>query len=278
MGNDSENQSQSNPQNHKKKFVEDVLMELPYAKAIRNYFFREGKAFYDGFLVFAILAGLIGWFAALKGYEYGAKNLESTKGELKDAKQDRDKYQLMLAPFQAMAIQVYTNIPIDKRLDYLAAQFSSVSSNLTATLESQNPSFQLYCNDKLITNGSVISLKNNRTVGLTVRNTSPVTAEHVAMQFMAPSGLAVSNLIGNPFWQPINAAAVDNVNMEIHKSDLVSDWEWKANDSIPGYGLKEVNSFDISTNMNWPVIGGAVFKVYADRSKCQEFVVTLEFE
>jgi uncharacterized membrane-anchored protein YhcB (DUF1043 family) len=127
-----------------KQFLHTLIDELPHAKAIQGFIYREGKAVWNGWIVFGIIAAIVAWFAFSKGYDFGAKKLESVQGELKDAKQDRDKYQMMLAPFQAMAMQIYTNVPIDKRLEHLTAQFSSTSSNLLAALDADKPVFELY--------------------------------------------------------------------------------------------------------------------------------------
>jgi len=161
------------------QFVEDFVSEFPYAKPILKYIRREGRAIYDGFIVFGIIALIIGWFAFSKGYDYGAKALETTKGELKDAKGDRDKYQLMLAPFQAMAIQVYTNVPLDKRLDYFTSQFLTFKTNLLTDIEAEKPFFDFFINNRLVTNGSVISVKESRQLEINIRNSSEISAENL---------------------------------------------------------------------------------------------------
>ena len=239
-------------------------------------------------MFFGILALLGGCFTCSLGYEWGTKKLETVRkddnkqidtlaGQLKDAKQERDKNQLLLAPFQAMAIQVYTNVPIDKRLEYLTAQVGSISSNLLTTIESERPSFDLYFYDKLITNGSTISLKENRTVSLTVRNASSITAEQLTVLFLTPNGIATTNLIGGDFWKPFDVKSLDISNTTIVRNQKFNSWQWISQDPVQGIGLKSVNTFSITTNMTWPVIGDAEFRVSANNSKLQRYVVTLEF-
>jgi hypothetical protein len=114
----------------------------------------------------------------------GANKLESVKGELKDAKQERDKYQVMLAPFEAAALKLYTNVPASEGLQQLSDQILSAQSNLLISLESQRPSFDLYNDTRLITNGSIISLKENRTLELHVYNATPCNSRTINRNFL----------------------------------------------------------------------------------------------
>jgi hypothetical protein len=257
MGNESDKSPQvpetsepakKNNDPQKKFFWEVVEQQWPIVKLIRAYIRREGKAIWDGWMFFGILALLGGCFTCSLGYEWGTKKLETVRkddnkqidtlaGQLKDAKQERDKNQLLLAPFQAMAIQVYTNVPIDKRLEYFTSQFLSFKTNLLTEIESERPSFQLYNDNILITNGAVISIKKDRTVKLNVRNASKITAEQLKILVIAPAGIATTNFIGGAFWNSSEVGMYSSADARIAPTELLNGWEWVAQIPFAGYTI-----------------------------------------
>jgi hypothetical protein len=120
--------------------VEDLSWDIPFARTIGNFFIREGKAVKNGWLAVAIIAGITFWLThsltevnidtEISGVtNYFNGEISNLRGQLTDAKQDRDKYQVMLAPFEAMAIAKYTNAPLDQRLDLLANQMGTIQTN-----------------------------------------------------------------------------------------------------------------------------------------------------
>lgn len=274
MSDEPEKQPDEKEKSPSRIFLEEVAETLPYAKPIRKFVHREGKAIYDGFIVFGILAILLALYAFSKGYGFGASKLESVKGELKDAKQDRDKYQIMLAPFQAMAIKIYTNVPIEERMEFFTVQMSQSQSNILNALESEKPSFELSINDEIVTNGSKIYLKQPRVVRLTVANVSSVTAEQLQIDLETPSEIDKTNISAGFSWKEEPLSTVKNKDNSI----MPSGYHWMAKSDFaiaPRHGFA-LSDLEISTNI--PYSGMDVrFDVYAARSKLQTYRITLMF-
>jgi hypothetical protein len=133
-----------------KQFLEDLSWDVPFARAFGNLLLRlfvaEGKAVRHGWFAFVVFIGVAVWITHSRtegdideklsgitnyfsGQISGLNNqLSDLKGQLKDARQDRDKYQMMLAPFEAMAIAKYTNAPMDQRLDLLGNEMTAMES------------------------------------------------------------------------------------------------------------------------------------------------------
>ena len=253
-----------------KQFLHTLIDELPHAKAIQGFIYREGKAVWNGWIVFGIIAAIVAWFAFSKGYDFGAKKLESVQGELKDAKQDRDKYQMMLAPFQAMAMQIYTNVPIDKRLEHLTAQFSSTSSNLLAALDADKPVFELYIQNTLITNHSVISLKESRQLEMVIQNVSLVTADGLSVDLETPTGVTPTNIVFGADWR-IQPPTRGLSNGSFLTNFYAYHWAFKAYAPLASNGAQEVNPIVFSTNMSYhkpPAINSITTTGYGYRLGC----------
>jgi len=109
-----------------KQFLEDLSWDITFVRAFGNLFlgilYEEGKGVKSGWFAFIIFTVIAFW----GGFHYSERNIDAKlsgitnyfggelgkrdadisnlKGQLCDAKQDRDKYQMMLAPFEAMAI------------------------------------------------------------------------------------------------------------------------------------------------------------------------------
>src|ERR1039457_5822363 len=71
------------------EFVEQLSSTV---KLIRAYIKRDGKAIWDGWIFFGILAIVIAYYAPTKGYDYGTKTLEKKKTEFQETLNDaKDK-------------------------------------------------------------------------------------------------------------------------------------------------------------------------------------------
>jgi hypothetical protein len=63
----------------------------------------------------------------------------------------------------------------------------------------------------------------------------------------------------------------------MHVNLLQHAWEWVSDKSVIGLNTQQVNSFEITPEMKFPVIGDVIFKVSANNSKVQTYTVTLIF-
>lgn len=122
-------------------------------------------------------------------------SISELNGELTDAKQDRNHYQEMLAPFEAMAIAKYTNAPMDQRLDLLTESMDSFT-NILNEIQSEKPKLQLRINGIIlpyvdnspgaVVTGTQISIKKTDAISITISNSSVNTASHIVIDFLAP--------------------------------------------------------------------------------------------
>ena len=270
--------------------IEEGVKKILFGTQIKEFFFPDGKHLRNDWLVIVIVIGLSVYGGLV--YETHILNPKITKltdsvklkddaiselkGELKDAKQDRDKYQLQLAPFQAMAIKIYTNVLADERLDAFADQLTSVSSNLVAAIESERPYFEFYINNRLVTNGSSVSLKANRRLELIVRNISSATAEGLSVELSAPLGVDPTNLICGQSWMgmPLGTTVENGV---ISTNAMAYRWVIKSVRPIPERNSFGADTLELSTNLTYPVMTFQ-FDLYAVRSKRQTYIITLTFQ
>ena len=196
------------------------------------------------------------WGAELVKREFDISEL---KGEMADAKHDRDHYQEMLAPFEAYAIAKYTNAPLDQRLEF----YGQTLSVITNELASDKPVIYLEINGTKITSfespkpGEImpttpVLLNTNRQIVLHIFNDSMVTAEHLTIDFMAD--IDPTNVLSDQWF------------LEPPSSNGWNHWHLVATDS---YGASQAwypQTIIISQNFNQPILT-AQFSIHADRSK-----------
>jgi hypothetical protein len=204
------------------------------------------------------------------------KNLTSLDGQLKEVKQDRDKYQMMLAPFQAMAVKLYTNTPVEDRLNLFSSQMFNISSNLSFEMERERPKFIIYVNDKLITNNSTISLEDTRELFITVKNLSPISASGLSVDFSIPVGISATNLLFGADWhqEPPTTDTIDNV---ITTNIIFYHWEWMAARVVAPYGGFQVSSIKFLTNTTY-IATCAIIEVYAEHSEREILEITIKLK
>ena len=256
--------------------VDDLLWDIPFARPIWKFFVREGKAVKHGWVAVAVIVGITVWFTYSRTEsEIDAKISELTndfnsqisdlKGQLTEAKQDRDKYQLMLAPFEAMAIAKYTNAPLDQRLDLLTAAMTTIT-NVLSDIESSRPTFDLLIYDSPITNGQVIVLKKSRELKIGAGNKGEMTAKHVTIDFSTP--IAASNVIFNSDWQP------EPVVKSVNGTDY-NHWVATATLSAGKHDAFLAAQITISTNFTEPSFPISI-RIHSDESKTQFYDLTIQ--
>ena len=256
--------------------IEDLSWDIPFARPVWNFFVREGKAVKNGWVAVLIIAAIVFWFthswtqdgvdAKISGLENSFKSqISEIKGQLDDAKQDRDKYQLLLAPFQAMAIAKYTNAPLEQRLELYSQTLSAVTNELESDrpiihLEINGQKFTSYVSPKL---GTAIQLtplilNTNRQIALQIYNDSETTAEHATVDFMADT-------------DPTNIVA-DQWTLEPKSSGGMNHWRSVSDESIGSIGNWDFQTITISQNYNQPSLVAQIF-IHADRSKTSEYAI-----
>jgi hypothetical protein len=262
--------------------VDDLLWDIPFARPIWKFFVREGKAVKHGWVAVAVIVVITVYFthrwtegdvdakiSAATNYFGGVlakkeSEISELKGELADAKQDRDKYQLMIAPFEAMAIAKYTNAPLDQRLDLLTAAMTAIT-NVLSGIESSRPTFALLIYDLPTTNGQVIILEKSRELNIGAGNKGDVTAKNVTIDFLTP--IAASNIIFYSDWHPEPVAEHPNgiaYNHWIATSELS---EGKHDAFIAA-------RITISTNFTEPSFPVSI-RIHSDESKTQDYDLTI---
>lgn len=135
------------------------------------------------------------------------------------------------------------------------------------------PAFEIFCNGSLITNGSVIRLNTQREIAMEIYNVGEVTAENTSISFSAK--INTTNLIADGWnWQPAGLETIKDGKIVIHDYDL-NQWLWKADISIESKSqFFHVAELRISTNEP-SFFGWTIIRIYADRSKQQDFNVFL---
>src|ERR1017187_1530091 len=134
-----------------------------------------------------------------------AKNeneISNLKGQLSDAKADRDKNQLMLAPFQAAALKIYTNEPLQNRLDMLAGELGGLSKQADIKLiingDTNLVSEDVHVGDNIINNFITLT---NRIIRLEIVNASRYPAIKSSIQFFTsidPTNLSAVGWVSQP--------------------------------------------------------------------------------
>ena len=200
-----------------------------------------------------------------------SRNLDEKRGELAQAIQERDKYQLLLSPFEAMAIAKYTNAPVDQRLDLLITAMTAFT-NVLNRMESEKPNFALRINGTTLkevdnTPGAVVDstpilIKKSDLVTIEVENTSKTTAQHVTIDFYAPINQTNFTTEG---WNP-----------EPGDGQGRNHWTITSQYPLPQHGIFQANPFKVLPGYNQQLLGAHIY-VCADNSISHEFAALLLF-
>lgn len=253
----SESKPPEKPPSPNLKAIEDLSWEIPGGQTVLNFFVREGKAVKNGWLAISIMIGLTVWITRSCTKERMNEQVSELRGQLQDAKQDRDTARTMLAPFQAAALKIYTNEPMQERLDLLASELDGLSKEANIRL-SVNSLTNLFESPRVgvpftISNFVVIS---NRTIELKILNLSPYPAIKSVVDFAAeadPTNFQVNGWVG----QPSDAR---------HKAHFRYD----ADHSIPMEMSWGIASIQVSSNFNQPTFT-ADFIIAADNAKTRRY-------
>jgi hypothetical protein len=269
--------------------VEDISWDIPFARTILNTFVKEGKAVKSGWLAFAVIAGITFWIthswtesgvdakiSTATNYLSGelskmGTEISNLKGQLTDAKQDRDKYQMMLAPFEAMAIAKYTNAPLDERLDLLANGMMVITNAMRGF--AKQAVLELCVNDRtnLISKeweDKLIEVNNflivtNRQIRINLLNLSKFTATHAFVDFVAP---------------------IDPTNVIVdgwHQGEAISTgwnhWRYDVDHSIPSKNGWRISTILILTNFTTDSFF-ARFDAGADNAETKSYFIMLQIQ
>ncbi|MGA2179942.1 MAG: hypothetical protein ABSH15_10225 [Verrucomicrobiota bacterium] len=264
-----------------RQFIEDASWDIPGARALGNLFLAifvlEGKAVKNGwiaFLVFTVcafwggchyseqkidskLAGITNYFSV----ELNKRNFQISelKEQIADAKQDRDKYQMMLAPFQAAALKIYTNEPLNQRLDLLATEMGNISKQVNVILRI-NDNENLVMTDVPI--GTYLTVSNqiaitNGQIRLGLINKSKYPAINSFVDFAA--GTDSTNLI-----------LIDWAQQPAEPGG--GHWRYSVEKSIPHNHDWHISTIMLSTNFTKGRFWGR-FDVGADNSETKTYYV-----
>jgi len=157
-------------------------------------------------------------------------------GQLTEAKADRDKYQMMLAPFQAAALKIYTNEPLQGRLDLLANEVSGLS---------RDADLQLLINDST----NLIEADVPLGVSIVVSNAFFLTNREISMVVVNSSKYpSVKTRID--FNAEINATNLDTPGWRIQPPGSLGwpHWVYEDDSSIPHNFEWYASSIHVSTN------------------------------
>jgi hypothetical protein len=228
--------------------VDDLLWDIPFARPIWKFFVREGKAVRHGWVAVAVIVVIAVYFTRLWTKGDVDKNISDAtnyfggvaldlRGQLSDAKQDRDKYQLMLAPFQAAALKIYTNEPLNQRLDFLAKEMDGISKQAIIELRI-NDSTNLVITElppgAVFTCSNSITL-NDRKIRVGLLNESKYPAINSFVNFLGPFDPSNLTIVG---W-----------SLEPQSDAGINHWRYCADHSIPKNYTWLASTIEISTNI-----------------------------
>ncbi len=155
------------------------------------------------------------------------------------------------------------------------------------------PTFDLYVNDVKITNMTCLNLKQSRTMNVSIKNTSPMTAEQVCAEFEANSILDPTNVYA-PEWTHLDAGRtayagrIGGTRTPDNITETASNtWISRSNRLVPGNTDKKtfcgLGYIRISTS--WPCdemsrhlpVCPVRFVVYAAGTRAVSYLVILAF-
>jgi hypothetical protein len=269
-----------------KQFLEDVSWDIWFFRAFGNLllglFFEEGKAVKSGWFAFAVFTVIAFW----SGCHYSERNIDAKlsditnyfggilakkesdiselKGALANVKADRDKNQLLLAPFQAAALKIYTNEPLEQRLDLLAGELGEVSKQAKIGLSINNKT-NLVETDLPIGTTFTISnfiILNEREIRLHIHNESKFAA--IKSFAILQTSIDKTNLTLDG-WIP------EPPHDDGH--NRINNWRYDVTTSIPRQGEHHLSTIKISTNYTGFI--RAQFSIGADNAEGKMYMVDM---
>jgi hypothetical protein len=248
--------------------IEDLSWDIVFFRTVWNFFVREGKVVKNGWVAIIIIVGISVWITHLITKGSTDDVISNLKGQLADAKQDRDKYQVMLAPFEAMALAKYTNAPLDQRLDLLTHEMDIVN-NALSSMGNEKPNLGIIANEQTIESNATIHItkRASRTVQFLIINIGHGTASSLAFIFMTP--LDRTNILVGNGWFYGGHGFVDNKTW--------NHWDVTGTRSIPSGGFTLTPCLTISSNYSEATFPAAV-SVYADNAIMKTYPVIFKFD
>jgi hypothetical protein len=260
--------------------IEDISWDFPFVRVVWNFFIREGKAVKNGWVAVSIIVLIAVYLtrSCTKGdidskisditNSFNGK-ISAFKGQLTDAKQDRDKYQVMLAPFEAMAIAKYTNVPIEQSIDLLFADMTSKITNMLSAAEYPQANFLFSFNDT-----NLISSESDPNKVVAINNFITINDRKIRLNIMNPSKNAGINafVIFSALIDPTNIIA-DGWYTQPKSSNGFNNWRYDVNHSIPQDVSWHISTIEISTNFNNDTLL-IRFLVGSDNSVTKQYIVS----
>ena len=270
------------PISENEQAIEDLSWDIPFFRTVWNFFVREGQAVKNGWLAVLIMVGISVFVTrdcsrekmdekiaeAKKEYENKSSELS---GELIDAKRDRDKFQMMLAPFEAYALAKYTNAPLDDRLALLGATMNLITNELAI----DRPVLHVEINGQKLKgsespkigqhlDANIIPLGEDRHIAIKVFCDSEVSAQNATIKFYAQDD---SSKILVSQWKLALGQPIPDWNT----------WNLMCDQSIIGGGGWDTETILVSTNLTEPQFSGHI-KIFADRSKTWAYGILFVFQ
>jgi hypothetical protein len=253
--------------------LEELSWDIPLFRTIKTFFIREGKAVRNGWLAVLIIVAITIWQTHSWTKSETDEKISDLKGQLTDAKHDRDHYQELLAPFEAYAMAKFTNEPNEERLNLLLKQveFSTASlSNIFTEIEQEKPKLITIINAQKVSSNMILHITKQASRGMQfiVMNIGGGTANGISVIFSAP--IANSNVVmsgqwywGGPEYETNNA--------------IWNHWDLSGKGLIPRGGYDVSPIISISTNYAQTNFQAGV-SVFAANVNIEYFPITIQIE
>jgi len=252
--------------------IDEALWEIPFARSVKPFFIQEGKAVKNGWVAIIIVVSIAVWQThhwTSSGIDTEKSNITNyfigqiseLKGQLSDAKQERDKYQLMVVPFQAAALKIYTNEPLEGRLDLLAGELGEMSKQAQIELWI-NGTTNLILTDGEPGDALVVSnfiTLADRKIRIGILNKSKYPAIHANIDFLVPLGPTNFSL---PGWDSQPA-----------ETPRYSNWRYDSEHSVPRNCVWNISTIEVNTNYSGNFFQGA-FTISADNAETKQYYIS----
>jgi hypothetical protein len=192
-------------------------------------------------------------------------------GQLTETRQERDTAQIRLAPFEGLAVSIYTNAPIGESLQKLFVAFSDITNELTV-LKPKKSEFSVTLNDnpliRVDTKPSAMVVETNLVLSVTnsikfiAIETAETTAVHPSFDFFCASD--PTNIFLDSGWY------VES------KTDDLYHWHSTSTDSVPRYSGITPSLIKFGTNLIGKSVD-IVFDIYSENSDEFQFDARLHF-
>jgi hypothetical protein len=243
--------------------VDDLLWEIPFARPIWKFFVREGKAVKHGWVAVAVIVAIVVFFThrwtegdvdakilTATNYFGGVlakkeSDISALKGQLAEAKEELNKCQLTLTPYQALTIAKLGPEPIILGLTVNGINIPNVDTTPGAVV-----SCLMFPINK--TNIIIINLVNR----------SKMTAANPVLRFSAEI-------------DPTNIMT-DGWQLEPKSDDLKNHWHQQKIVSLPQQTIFQLPPLKISPNFKCKSVE-VRFLAVADNSTSFQFCVDFIF-